>query len=203
MHIGYARVSKADGSQDHALQIDALKAAGVKPGDIYEDKITGSRDERPGLDACLKALRKGDVLVVWKLDRLGRSLRHLVNTVEELAEKGVGFKVIAGQGATIDTTTPAGKFFFGVFASLAEFERELIRERTRAGIASARARGRVGGRKHALSKSQVRQAQAAIGKPETVITELCEELGVSRSTLYGYVGPDGQLRDRGRAVLGV
>lgn len=203
MHIGYARVSKADGSQDHALQQDALIAAGVKPTDIYEDKITGSRDDRPGLDACLKALRKGDVLVVWKLDRLGRSLRHLVNTVEELAEKGVGFKVLAGQGAAIDTTTPAGKFFFGVFASLAEFERELIRERTKAGIASARARGRVGGRKHALSKSQVRQAQAAIGKPETVVTELCEELGVSRSTLYGYVGPDGQLRDRGREVLGV
>ena len=203
MQIGYVRVSKADGSQDHALQLDAMKAAGVTKKHIYEDRITGSRDERPGLDACLKALREGDVLVVWKLDRLGRSLRHLVNTVEDLAARGVGFKVLTGQGANLDTTTPAGKFFFGVFASLAEFERELIRERTMAGLASARARGRVGGRKHALSKSKVRQAQAAIGKPETVVAELCKELGVSRSTLYGYVGPDGQLRDRGRQVLGL
>ena len=110
MKIGYVRVSKADGSQDHALQLDAMKAAGVTKKHIYEDKITGSLDDRPGLDACLKALRKGDVLVVWKLDRLGRSMRHLINTVEDLAARGVGFKVLTGEGATIDTTTPAGKF---------------------------------------------------------------------------------------------
>lgn len=203
MNIGYVRVSKADGSQDHALQLDALKAAGVSKKHIYEDKITGSLDERPGLDACLKALRKGDVIVVWKLDRLGRSMRHLINTVEDLAERGVGFKVLSGEGATIDTTTPAGKFFFGVFASLSEFERALIRERTMAGLASARARGRVGGRRHALTKSKVRRAQAAMKHAETDVSELADELGVSRSTLYRYVGPDGQLRDRGRAVLGV
>lgn len=203
MKIGYVRVSKADGSQDHALQLDALKAAGVSKKNIYEDRITGSRDDRPGLEACLKALREGDILVVWKLDRLGRSLRHLVNTVEDLAARGVGFKVIAGQGANIDTTTPAGKFFFGVFASLAEFERELIRERTKAGLAAGRARGRIGGRKHSLSKSKVRRAQAAMGQPETVVADLCKELGVAKSTLYSYVGPDGQLRERGRTVLGM
>lgn len=201
MHIGYVRVSKADGSQDQALQRDAMKAAGVKDKDIYQDTITGSVDDRPGLDACLKALRKGDVLVVWKLDRLGRSLRHLVNTVEDLATRGVGFKVLTGQGASIDTSTAEGRLMFGFFASLAEFERELIRERTMAGLASARARGRVGGRKHALSKAQVRTAQAAMGQPETVVVDLCKELGVSRPTLYRYVGPDGQLRERGKQVL--
>ncbi len=203
MHIGYARISKADGSQDHALQRDALQAAGVTAKHIYEDSITGSRDDRPGLNACLKALRKGDVLVVWKLDRLGRSLRHLVNTVEDLKDRGVGFKVLTGQGASIDTTTDEGMMVFGIFATLAQFERALIRERTIAGLASARSRGRVGGRKHALSKSKVRRAQAAIGKPETVVADLCDELGVTRSTLYRYVGPDGELRDQGRAVLGV
>lgn len=127
----------------------------------------------------------------------------MVNTVEDLAARGVGFKVLTGQGADIDTTTAAGKMVFGIFASLAEFERELNRERTMAGLASARARGRVGGRRFALSKSQVRQAQAAIGHPETVVTELAAELGVSKTALYRYVSPDGQLRDQSRAVLGV
>ena len=201
MHIGYARVSKADGTQDTALQIDALKQAGVSSKHIYQDQASGSRDDRPALDACLRSLRKGDVLVVWKLDRLGRSMRHLVNTVEDLRERGVGFKVLAGSGAIIDTTTAAGKYVFGIFAAQAEFERELIRERTNAGLASARSRGRVGGRRHALSKSRVRRAQAAIGKPQTVVAELCDELGVTRSTLYRYVGPDGELRDQVRAVL--
>jgi len=141
----------------------------------------------------------------WKLDRLGRSLRHLVNTVEDLAARGVGFKVLSGQGADIDTTTPAGKMIFGIFATLAEFERELNRERTNAGLASARARGRgrVGGRRHGLTKAQVRTAQAAMGKPETVVVELAAELGVNKATLYRYVGPDGQLREQGRAVLGI
>ena len=110
-------------------------------------------------------------------------------------------KVLAGQGVAIDTTTAAGKLFFGIFASLAEFERELIRERTNAGLASARARGRVGGRRHALSKSKVHRAQAAMKHPETVVAELCDELGVTRATLYRYVGPDGDLRSQGEQVL--
>jgi len=201
MLIGYARVSKADGSQVLDLQRDALVEAGVSAKDIYEDKASGKRDDRPSLAACLKALRKGDVLVVWKLDRLGRDLRHLVNTVQELADRGIGFKVLAGQGADIDTTTANGKLVFGIFAALAEFERELISERTRAGLAAARARGRKGGRKFALTKAQVHLAQAAMGKREMQVTELCEELGVTRVTLYRYVAPDGELRDHGRQVL--
>src|SRR3954471_9421968 len=146
MLVGYMRVSKADGSQVTDLQRDALLAAGVDARHLYEDMTSGKRDDRPGLAACLKALRAGDILVVWKLDRLGRDLRHLVNTVHDLTARGIGLKVLTGQGAAIDTTTAAGKLVFGIFAALAEFERELISERTRAGIASARARGRSGGR---------------------------------------------------------
>ncbi len=141
MLIGYMRVSKADGSQATDLQRDALIAAGVDPVHLYEDQASGMREDRPGLTSCLKALRTGDTLVVWKLDRLGRDLRHLINTVHDLTGRGIGLKVLTGHGAAIDTTTAAGKLVFGIFAALAEFERELIAERTIAGLASARARG--------------------------------------------------------------
>jgi DNA invertase Pin-like site-specific DNA recombinase len=201
MLIGYLRISKADGSQTLDLQRDALISAGVSPKHLYQDEVSGKKDRRPGLDACLKALRKGDVLVVWKLDRLGRDLRHLVNTVQDLADRGIGFRVLAGQGAEIDTTTPSGKLIFGIFASLAEFERELTRERTRAGLAAARARGRKGGRKYELTKAQVRLAQAAMSKRDTSVTELCDELGIARTTLYRYIGPNGELRDHGEKVI--
>jgi DNA invertase Pin-like site-specific DNA recombinase len=201
MKIGYTRVSKADGSQVLDLQRDALTGAGVATEHIYEDQASGKRDDRPGLEACIKALRKGDVLVVWKLDRLGRDLRHLVNTVQDLSERGIGFKVLAGKGANIDTTTAGGKFIFGIFAALAEFERELIRERTKAGLESARARGRKGGRRFGLTKAQVRLAQAAMGKKDTRVSELCAELGITRATLYRYVDADGSLREYGKRVL--
>ena len=199
--IGYARVSKADGSQVIDLQRDALVAGGVQPDMIYEDHVSGSRDDRPGLAHCLKALRPDDTLVVWKLDRLGRDLRHLVNTVDDLARRGVGLRVLTGHGA-IDTTTAQGKLMFGIFATLAEFERELIRERTIAGLASARARGRVGGRKATMTAAKLRLAQAAMGQPETNVADLCRELGVSRQTLYRHVGPDGSIRADGRKVIG-
>lgn len=202
MLIGYARVSKADGSQVLDLQKDALLAAGVTRDRIYDDLASGQQDERPGLAACLKAVREGDIVTVWKLDRLGRNLRHLVNLVQELHDKGAGLKVLTGQGANIDTTTAGGKLIFGIFAALAEFERELIRERTRAGLAAARARGRKGGRPFALTKAQVRLAQAAMGQRETKVSELCRELKVSKATLYRYVGPDGSLRKRGLKILG-
>jgi DNA invertase Pin-like site-specific DNA recombinase len=201
MLLGYMRVSKADGSQVLDLQRDALLAAGVAPGDLYEDLASGKRDDRPGLAACLKALRKDDVLVAWKLDRLGRDLRHLVNLVHELTERRVGLKILSGQGASIDTTTPAGKLVFGIFAALAEFERALIVERTRAGLIAARARGRQGGRPYKMTAAKLRLAQAAMGKPETKVGELCRELGISRQTLYRHVGPDGALREDGRKLL--
>ena len=154
-----------------------------------------------GRAAFLKAARQGDVIVVWRLDRLGRNLRHLVNLVQDLNDRDIGIRVLAGQGASIDTTTPSGKLVFALFAALAEFERELIRERTLAGLASARARGRKGGRPHALSKAQVRLAQAAMAQRDTKVSELCLELGVTKATIYRYVAPDGSLRNRGRQVL--
>jgi len=201
MLVGYMRVSKADGSQTTDPQRDALLEAGLDHRHLYEDKSSGRRDERPGLAACLKSLRDGDTLVVWKLDRLGRDLHHLVNTVHDLTARGIGLKVLAGQGAAIDTTTAAGKLVFGIFAALAEFERELISERTIAGLASARARGRSGGRPFTMTPAKVRLAMASMGKPETKVGELCEELGISRQTLYRHVSPTGEPRPDGVRVL--
>ncbi len=201
MLVGYMRVSKADGSQTTVLQRDALLAAGVDPDQLYDDRASGRRDDRPGLTSCLKALRDGDTLVVWKLDRLGRDLHHLVNTVHDLTARGVGLKVLTGQGAAIDTTTPAGKLVFGIFAALAEFERELISERTVAGLASARARGRRGGRPYKMTTAKLRLAEAAMGRPDTKITELCAELGITRQTLYRHVSPAGEIRPDGRKLL--
>ena len=201
IQVGYIRISKADGSQNLDLQKDALLKAGVIPEHIYEDQASGRRDDRPGLASCLKALREKDILVVWKLDRLGRDLKHLVNTVQDLAKRNIGFKVLTGQGANIDTTTANGRLVFGIFAALAEFEAELIHERTMAGLAAARARGRSGGRKFGLTKAQVRLAQAAMPKRDTSVSELCAELGVTRATLYRYISPKGELRDYGIKVL--
>jgi len=199
--IGYMRVSKADGSQVLDLQRDALLGASVEAGHLYEDHASGKRDDRPGLEACLKALRKDDTLVTWKLDRLGRDLRHLVNLVHDLTGRGVGLKVLAGQGANLDTTTANGRLVFGIFAALAEFERELIVERTRAGLASARARGRNGGRPFKMTPAKLRLAQAAMGQPSTKVGELCLELGITRQTLYRHVDPKGQLRPDGLSLL--
>jgi len=200
--IGYARVSKADGSQVIDLQRDALAKAGVDLGHhLYTDAASGKRDDRPGLDACIKALRHGDTLVVWKLDRLGRDLRHLVNLVGDLTKRGIGLKVLAGEGASIDTTTANGRLVFAIFAGLAEFERELIVERTKAGLAAARARGRSGGRPFKMTPAKLRLAQAAMGKPETKVAELCAELGITRQTLYRFVGPKGELRNDGQRLL--
>ena len=201
MLIGYMRVSKADGSQSTDLQRDALLAAGVDPSKLYEDHASGKKDDRPQLAACLKGMNSGDTLLVWKLDRLGRDLRHLVNTVHHLTERGIGLKVLTGEGAAIDTTTASGKLVFGIFAALAEFERALISERTVAGLASARARGRTGGRPDKMTPAKLRLAMAAMGQPETKVGALCEELGVTRQTLYRHVSPTGELRPDGQKLL--
>jgi DNA invertase Pin-like site-specific DNA recombinase len=201
MLIGYMRVSKADGSQVLDLQRDALLAAGVAAGHLYQDLASGKREDRPGLAACLKALRRGDVLVAWKLDRLGRDLRHLVNLVHELTERGVGLKILTGHGAAIDTTTASGKLVFGIFAALAEFERELVVERTKAGLLAARARGRRGGRPYKMTPAKLRLARAAMADPGTDVGDLCRELGVTRQTLYRPVGPAGELRSDGQKLL--
>jgi DNA invertase Pin-like site-specific DNA recombinase len=201
MLLGYMRVSKTDGSQVLDLQRDTLTGAGGASQHLYQDLGSGHRDDRPGLTACLKALRAGDTLVVWKLDRLGRDLRHLVNTVHDLTVHGIGLRVLAGHGGAVDTTTASGKLVFGIFAALAEFERDLVAERTRAGLAAARARGRRGGRPYKMTVAKLRLIQAAIAKPETRIGDLCRELGITRQTLYRHVGPDGVLRKDGCRLL--
>ena len=202
MKIGYARISKSDGSQSLDLQIDALTKDGVVVDNIYSDQISGVKEKRDGLENCLKALREGDSLIVWKLDRLGRNLKHLINIIQSLIEKKVGFKVLAGQGAEIDTTTTNGKLVFGIFAALSEYKRDLIRERTMAGLAAARARGKKGGRKFQLTKAKVRLAQIAMKNKETSISELCKELGgITKQTLYRYISPKGELREYAKKVL--
>lgn len=201
MLLGYIRVSKADGSQLLDLQRDAMKAAGVDPAYLYEDLASGRFDDRPGLLACLKALRQGDTLLVWKLDRLGRNLKHLICTVDELRLRGVGFRVLTGQGANMDTTTPEGRLAFGIFASLAEFERDLIAERTRAGLAAARARGRNGGRPRRIDKVALQMAMTALADRNTVASDVAKKLGVTTAALYRYVNGDGSPKEAGKKIL--
>jgi len=199
--IGYMRVSRADGSQSPNLQRGALLAAGVSLAPLYGDLASGRRDDRPWVAACLKALREGDTLILWKRVRLGRALRHLIHTVHDLTARSVGLKVLTGHGAAVDTTTAAGKLVFGIFAALAEFERELISERTVAGLISARARGRKGGRPFKMTAAKLRLAMASMGQPETKVGDLCEELGITRQTLYRHVSPKGELRPDGVKLL--
>jgi DNA invertase Pin-like site-specific DNA recombinase len=201
MRIGYMRVSKSDGSQVLDLQRDALVEAGVNSDRLYEDQVSGSDTNRPGLAACLKALQPGNTLVVWKLDRLGRNLKHLVNLVEDLNTKGIGLKVLTGQGAQIDTTTANGRLVFGIFASLCEFERELIRERTLAGLKAARARGRLGGRPRKMDAATLKMAQVALQDPNTVVMEVAKRLNLTTTTLYTYLNGDGSLKEAGERVM--
>jgi len=179
--IGYARVSTDDQHLD--LQREALQQAGC--GLIYEEAASGKSVERPELEQCRKALRAGDTLVVWRLDRLGRSLPNLVQIVNDLEQRGVGFESLTEK---IKTDSAAGKLIFHVFAALAEFERGLIRERTHAGLAAARARGRVGGRKPKLEEKQVREIKALLRDPDIQVSEVAGRYGISRTTLYKYVG---------------
>ena len=202
MLIGYMRVSKADGSQSLDLQKDALLAAGVEEERIYSDMQSGSRhDNRPGLQSCLKALQPGNTLIIWKLDRLGRSLKDLVNIVEQLNSNNVGLRVLTGQGAQIDTTTPHGKLVFGMFAALAEFERELIVERTKAGLAAARARGRLGGRPRKMDLPTLKMCMNAMQDPNTNASDLAKRLGISTATLYEYINGDGSPKEKASKLL--
>jgi len=181
MKIGYARVSTDDQNLD--LQRDALGGAGCER--LFTDTVSGAKADRPGLTAALEFVRPGDVLVVWRLDRLGRSLPDLVRLVGELDAKGIGFESLSEK---IDATTAAGRLVFHVFAALAEFERGLIRERTRAGLEAARARGRSGGRKPKLDAKQIRHIKALLRDPNTCVAELARDYGVSRTTIYKHCG---------------
>ena len=199
--IGYMRVSKQDGSQLFDLQHDALVSAGVCLTRIYSDTASGKRDDRPGLQSCLKALQPGNTLVVWKLDRLGRDLKHLIVTVDVLRQRDIGFKVLTGHGAQIDTNTANGRLAFGLFAALAEYERELIIERTQAGLKAARARGRMGGRPRKMDVATLRMAAAAMAKPESVASQVAKRLNMTTATLYSYINGDGSLKVAGAALI--
>lgn len=179
--IGYARVSTDD--QHLELQRDALLQAGC--GVVYEEAISGKSSARPELEQCRKALRAGDTLVVWRLDRLGRSLPDLVQIIADLEQRGIGFESLAEK---IETGSASGKLVFHVFAALAEFERGLIRERTKAGLAAARARGRAGGRKPKLDAKQIRHIKALLRDPNTSVAEVARDYGVSRTTIYKHCG---------------
>jgi len=180
MKIGYARISTVD--QNLELQTDALEKTGCEK--IFTDQASGAKDDRQGLIDAIEFCRTGDSMVVWKLDRLGRSLKHLIETINLLLEKKVGFVSIQ---ESIDTTTSGGKLIFHVFGALAEFERELIRERTNAGLASARSRGRMGGRPKVMTAKQLRIAQTMLKDPKTTVKDVCETLQVSKTTLYRYL----------------
>ena len=179
--IGYARVSTDEQHLD--LQRDALTKAGCEL--IYEEAVSGKSTVRPELEQCRKALREGDTLVVWRLDRLGRSLPDLVHIVTELEKRGVGFESLTEK---IETDSAAGRLVFHVFAALSEFERNLIRERTQAGLAAARARGRAGGRKPKLDDQQVREIKALLRDPDIQVADVARRYGVSRTTLYKHCG---------------
>jgi DNA invertase Pin-like site-specific DNA recombinase len=179
MLIGYARISTTDQTLD--LQQDALTAAGCQK--IFTDTASGSRTDRPGLAEALTFAREGDTLVVWRLDRLGRSLAHLIETVRSLQQGGVHFRSLQEQ---LETGTSGGKLVFHVFGALAEFERDLIRERTMAGLAAARARGRSGGRR-SLSERKVRQLRTLAADRQNRVPDICKTLGISRATFYRYV----------------
>ena len=168
------------------MQINVLKAAGCSKKNIFTDKVSGTKTERPGLDACLKSLKPGDTLTVWRLDRLGRSMSHLVKWIEDLRSKQIGFKSICD--GVIDTTSASGELILNIFSSLAQFERRLIQERTRAGLAAARARGKLGGRKPVSSTNPKVIAAKRMHKDHKIsINDICKSIGVSRATFYRYL----------------
>lgn len=184
MIIGYARVSTQD--QHPELQLDALNEAGCDQ--VFQEKMSGTLRDRPELSLCLRTLRKGDVLVVWRMDRLARSLKDLVEIIEDLQQRGIGFKSLT---ESIDTTSASGRLIFHIFGALSEFEHSLIVERTKAGLAAARARGRKGGRKPSMSASDIKKAAAMLSDPKTTKAEVAEHFKVSRTTLNASLKREG------------
>lgn len=195
--IGYARISTVEGAQILDRQLDALKAAGCER--IFEDRASGARNDRPGLAACLDFLRKGDVLVVLDLDRLGRLAAELIMLIDQLESRGIAFRAL---NAPMDTTTPSGRAFLQIQAAFAEMERNIIRQRVSEGLAAARARGRRGGRPRVMTPDKLRYARHLMADRARSIPEICKELGgIRSSTLYHYLHADGRLKAAGRELL--
>ena len=183
MMVGYARISTSDQNLD--LQIDALNKVGCEK--IFQDVASGAKSARPGLQEALSFMRTGDILTVWRIDRLGRSLRHLISVIAQLGEEGKQFKSLQ---ENLDTSKPTGRLVMNIMAVLAEFERELIRERTMAGLAAARARGRVGGRPRVLDEKKIAMARSMLSDRANSIAEVARTLGVSKATLYSYLNQE-------------
>lgn len=201
MLVGYARVSKSDNSQTTDPQKDALIAAGVNPKYIYEDYESGSKEKRTGFDACMRSLKEGDILVIYAIDRIGRVVLHLAKIIAELKSKSVGLKVLFGFGANIDIHTPSGNYIYNIFSAQAELESQLIRERTRIGLAAARARGRIGGRPRKMDAATIRMVSGAMSDKNTVVAELIKKLDVCYASIYKYVKPDGSFTEEGQKVI--
>lgn len=202
MLVGYVRIGRTDDSRAARLQREVLLAAGVEPKHIHDEARTRKREHRPQLAACLKALRQGDTLLVWRLDRLSCNLRHLVNTVHGLSSRGIGIKVLAGPGAGIDTTAASGgSRAVSAFAALAEFDREMTAERSRRGSAAARASTRWDGRPRKMTIPKLEVAVAAMAVPGSSVSGLCKKLRITRQTLYRHVDPQGNLRPDGEKLL--
>lgn len=182
MIIGYARVSRCDQNLD--LQIDALKKAGCSPENIFTDQASGIKEDRPGLKDVFRFLREGDTLVVWRLDRLGRSIKNLIDLTQEIAKRNASFVCLQ---ENIDTTTTTGKLIFHIFGALAEFERDLLRDRSKAGMEAAKARGRCGGRPYALDSKQIVRLKELYQAKTSTIGEICKIFNISRPTFYTYL----------------
>ena len=202
MLIGYIRVSKTDGSQNLDLQRDAMIKEGITEERIYEDLGSAQSNDRIGLIQCLKALQPGNTLVVWKLDRLCRNLKDLLNLIDDLKKRNINLKILNGAEAQIDTNTPMGIMFLTVVGMFAEIEREYIRERTKSGIASARARGRFGGRKHKLTRENIQILIPVIKDKSMQIADIARNFNVARATIYKYISPDGSLTEIGKKAYG-
>lgn len=200
MLIGYIRVSKTDGSQNLDLQIDAMKKEGISEERIYTDMVSAKSNDRVGLINCLKALQPGNTLVVWKLDRLCRNLKDLLNLIDDLKNRQINLKILNGAESQIDTNTSMGKMFLTVAGMFAEVEREYIRERTKAGLAAARARGRSPGRRHKITKETLQIIISTIKDRKSRIIDLAKLLNVDRKTIYNYVNIDGSLTERGKKI---
>lgn len=194
--VGYMRVSTADGSQKFDMQETALIEAGVSPDKIYSDMASGASDDREGMKYMLKSLNPGDTVVVWKLDRLGRNVKYLVNIIDELIKKNVHLEILTGACHGINMTTPEGRMFFHMAATFAQFERDLIRERIVAGIAEAQRRGTKSGRKFKFSKYDIQTIQHMI-KASVPKAEIARRFHVTTQTIFNYFTPDGEIKQRG------
>lgn len=201
MLIGYARVSKDDGSQVLDMQLDGLRSFGVQDQHVYTDLQSGADEQRLGIKECMKALREGDTLVVYSIDRLARGMNQAIRIADELRDKNIDLKILFGAGSSIDLSTPQGRFNYNIMAAFADLWREILRQNTREGCKAAKARGRVGGRRRIINKVQLRAIIEEAKQPGSDLKEIAKQVGVTRSAISHYIYADGSLKKRGEDLL--